>query len=99
MARARGLVRKAGVAEPQSRAVAMRMELDGHHGLRPFSPRLRHPGHLDEARGLELQEPSVVRVAIALKTRLEEKGCVDLRLHGDGASRREPPVELPGPGP
>src|SRR5215813_11281292 len=94
MALAGCLVRKAGMPQSEARAGAHRAELHGDDRLGPSSPDLRHPGHLDEVRGLEPQEPSVVRMPGAFVTGLEEERLADRGLHRHRAGSCEPAVEL-----
>src|SRR5580704_9145518 len=86
---------KASVSQTQRRSCAARRQFDRDDGLGPLrAPSPRDPRQLDEPIRLEAQKAAVVRVALAVEVRLEEKGDVDAWRHQQSPRRCKPPVEL-----
>src|SRR5260370_12494710 len=86
------LVPEACVREPEVRAGACRGQLNGHH--RFILRGGREPRHLDEASGLEPQEPAVMGMALILEMHLEEVRRVDLREHEDALGSGKPLLKV-----
>ena len=94
------LIRKTGMRKLDLCSAIFWSELKGQDGFSTLCPRISgDPRQLQQLVGNQFQKPSVMRVALPLEMRFEEKWNIHLPLHQEGAGFSKPLVKLLRPCP